>query len=40
VGLIDVDWLERCPLLAPLRSTPVFAEIRRKVHARAMAIWA
>ena len=37
--LIDVTWLDRCPLLAPLRSLDAFAEARRRVEARAEAIW-
>ncbi|HZI16685.1 MAG TPA: protein kinase [Myxococcus sp.] len=38
-ALIDMDWLERCPVLTSLRSLPGFAEARRKVRARVEAIW-
>ena len=38
--LVDLEWLERCPLLEPLahtsRNTP---ELHRRVRARAEAIW-
>jgi len=37
--LIDLEWMDRCPVLAPLRSQPGFAEARRKVRARVEAIW-
>jgi serine/threonine-protein kinase len=39
LALIDMDWLERCPVIAPLRSLPGFGEARRKVRARVEAIW-
>ncbi|MCX4246742.1 serine/threonine-protein kinase [Paraliomyxa miuraensis] len=38
--LVDVDWLEYCPLLHPLRDEPWMAPVRSKVRARARAIWA
>lgn len=38
--LIDAEWLERCPLFAPLHGRPEFEEARRLVRARAHAIWA
>jgi serine/threonine-protein kinase len=38
--LIDLEWLDRCPLLESLRSHPDFGEARRRVRARAEAIWA
>jgi TolB-like protein/Tfp pilus assembly protein PilF len=38
--LIDIEWLDRCPLLEPLRDHPDFAEAHRRVLARASAIWA
>ncbi len=37
--LVDLAWLDRCPLLEPLRGTHTFAECRRKVLARAETIW-
>jgi hypothetical protein len=36
-GLIDVAWADRCPLLAPWRDRPAFAEIRERVAGRAKA---
>jgi serine/threonine-protein kinase len=38
--LVDVEWLDRCPLLDCLRGHPNFAPIRRRVAERAAAIWA
>ncbi|NMO18259.1 protein kinase domain-containing protein [Pyxidicoccus fallax] len=38
-ALIDLEWMDRCPALAPLRPLPGFAEARRKVRARVEAIW-
>ncbi|HZH78991.1 MAG TPA: serine/threonine protein kinase, partial [Archangium sp.] len=38
-ALIDLEWTDRCPALAPLRSLPGFAEGRRQVRARVQAIW-
>jgi serine/threonine-protein kinase len=38
-ALIDMDWLERCPVLTPLRALPGFSDARRKVRARVEAIW-
>jgi eukaryotic-like serine/threonine-protein kinase len=37
--LVDVEWLDRCPALAPMRARPEFADARAKVVARAQAIW-
>jgi len=37
--LVDIDWLERCPLLEPLRGKPPMATIESTVRARAQAIW-
>ncbi len=39
VGLVDVEWLDRCPLLDSVRSSDGFAPIRAEVKARAEAIW-
>ncbi len=38
-ALIDLEWTDRCPALAPLRALPGFAEGRRKVRARVEDIW-
>jgi serine/threonine-protein kinase len=38
-ALIDLEWIDRCPALQPLRALPGFAEGRRKVRARVEAIW-
>jgi serine/threonine-protein kinase len=38
--LVDLEWLERCPLLAPLRTHPDYAELHARVRARAEQIWA
>lgn len=37
--LVDLEWLDRCPLLVPLRELPDWSEARRRVQARAEAIW-
>ncbi len=37
--LVDLEWLDGCPLLAPLRGHPGFAEARGRVRARAATIW-
>jgi serine/threonine-protein kinase len=37
--LVDLDWLDRCPILAPLRDLPDWSEIRRRVRVRADAVW-
>lgn len=39
-ALVDLEWMDHCPLLAPLRERPAFAEARMRVRARAEAIWA
>jgi eukaryotic-like serine/threonine-protein kinase len=38
-ALVDVDWLERCPLLEALRGRPEFVELTERVRRRASAIW-
>ena len=38
--LYDIVWLERCPLLEPLRGAPAFEEILRAVRASARQVWA
>ncbi len=38
-ALIDLEWADRCPALAPLRALPGFTEGRRKVRTRVEAIW-
>jgi serine/threonine-protein kinase len=39
-GLLDVVWLDRCPLLQPLRSDPAFAGLRARVLERVAPILA
>jgi serine/threonine-protein kinase len=39
-ALIDLEWLDRCPPLAALRTLPEFQEERLKVRTRVEAIWA
>jgi serine/threonine-protein kinase len=38
-GLVDVEWLDRCPKLGPLRGEVAFREIRRECRRRADAFW-
>ena len=38
--LIDVFWLDRCPVLGPIRDDPRFAKVRALVAQRAAEIWA
>jgi eukaryotic-like serine/threonine-protein kinase len=38
-SLVDIEWLQHCPVLAPLRADPRFPPIVTKVHGRAEAIW-
>jgi hypothetical protein len=38
-GLADVEWLDRCPSLGPLRGEAAFREIRRECRRRADAFW-
>jgi eukaryotic-like serine/threonine-protein kinase len=40
LSLIDVTWLDLCPLLAPLRSLPRFITVRRETLARAETVMA
>ena len=37
-GLFDLPWLDRCPVLQPIRGEPRFAIIRSDVAERALAI--
>jgi serine/threonine-protein kinase len=39
-GLIDVAWLDRCPLLAPFRGEARFAAVRKSAGARAAEVLA
>lgn len=39
MGLVDIAWLERCPLLTPLRTIDEFSDIERKVRLQAQALW-
>lgn len=36
--LYDLQWLDRCPALAPLRSQYVFARLRRRIEQRAAGV--
>ena len=36
-GLLDLEWMDRCPLLVPLRGLPAFQAAWRTVSARAAA---
>jgi TolB-like protein len=37
--LTDIEWVDRCPLLAPMRLLPGYDHVRRKVRARVDAMW-
>jgi hypothetical protein len=37
-GLLDVAWMDHCPLLAPLRERPAFAPMRDRVVSRAAPV--
>lgn len=38
LGLIDLMWADRCPLLAPLRILPGFATARARIKRNASAV--
>jgi hypothetical protein len=38
LGLIDVVWMDRCPLLESLRGTARFAELRAQIAGRAALV--
>jgi serine/threonine protein kinase/tetratricopeptide (TPR) repeat protein len=38
--LVDLEWLEYCPLFAPLRTRPEYEVARSLVRARAEGVWA
>jgi serine/threonine-protein kinase len=38
-AFVDTEWMERCPVLDPLRSHPDFDLLTGQVHRRANAIW-
>ncbi|MFO0588219.1 MAG: protein kinase [Polyangiaceae bacterium] len=38
--LVDLEWLDRCPLLDPLRAFPDWDSTRKRVRTRAEAVWA
>ena len=38
-ALVDLEWLDRCPLLHCVREEPAFVEARRIVRARCADIW-
>jgi len=35
LGFIDVTWMDRCPLFAPMRASPAFVAVRDRIAARA-----
>jgi serine/threonine-protein kinase len=37
--LVDLDWIDRCPLIAAVRERPQFAEWRRAVALRCEDVW-
>ena len=37
--LVDIEWLDHCPALEPMRQRPMYAATRRKVAERARAVW-
>jgi hypothetical protein len=37
--LVDLEWLEHCPLFEPLRSRPEYEQARSLVRSRAEAVW-
>lgn len=37
-GLVDISWLDYCPLLAPLRSDPRWAALRAQISARIQSV--
>lgn len=39
VELIDLEWLDLCPMLADVRQVTGFASVRRSVRARIAALW-
>ncbi len=38
-ALVDLDWLDFCPVIAPLRARPSFKKMRERVSQRAEQIW-
>jgi serine/threonine-protein kinase len=38
LGLVDLGWLDRCPLLEPMRSSPSFTAVRTSVTLRATEV--
>lgn len=38
-ALVDLQWLEKCPLVKPLHPEPRFAAIRQRVRDRAEPLW-
>ncbi len=38
-ALVDIDWLEHCPVLDCVRARPEYPAMRHRVRARAEAIW-
>ena len=37
--LTDIEWIDRCPILAPMRALPGFDHVRRKVRLRVDQMW-
>jgi serine/threonine-protein kinase len=38
--LIDLEWINRCPLFEPIRKEPRFLEVRKHVRERVREMWA
>ncbi len=38
-ALVDIDWVERCPLLTGARALPGYAAVAAKVRARSRELW-
>jgi serine/threonine-protein kinase len=38
-NLVDLEWLERCPAIAPLRGRQDFVEVSNEVARRAQGVW-
>jgi serine/threonine-protein kinase len=38
-GFVDLEWLDRCPMLSAVRGRPAFVDARRQCRQRAEAFW-